>query len=455
MRHAWTAFVVMVVAVVLMSLCAPIPIVGIFCYALLPAAGTVMVALGIGAIASRGQRRAVYYGAVIGTLALLTAAGLYLRQRAEVSGKADVHQRAKVARVVTAGLREPVSLEAERMLRYDQALFDAVAPACKDAHCFVIAGLRPKRIRVEEFPSEVLEGMGLKPAPPSEEARLSVRVTQASRGDRLQVRAEVIESGTPTATWDASLPAYDRPGDSTLPPWVHFWLEENPLVAMLKPRPRLGSHALGAFLRSAIRAAQPAGSAPRFEIDAIELHSQALAPPLTVDRKDPRYIGWWWADRDPRCEGVLSVEGRPGFADYYVTFLAAPQSGPQLRIGTESLICAGDAVYVHRYGRTKPDVLDLARYSLTGQHTADLRVRVPAQAFDTFIAFDKGAMTERDGTLGFDVRRVRFEWAKDAAGKPVRDADGSVENAIISRVGRYSATVPAAAAGTRDAIEAP
>ena len=444
MRHAWTAFAVMVAVVLAMLASGGIPVVGIISYALLPTAITLMVALAAGAIASLGRRRAVYYGAVLGTLALLTAAGVYLRHRAEVSGSANVHQRAEVTRVVSAGLREPVALDAKELLRYDEALFDAVAPACKDAHCFVIDRLKPKRLRVEELPARVLEGMGLKPVSSSEQARLSVRVTQASLGDRLQVRADVRESGAVTATWDASLPAYDRPGTSPLSSWLHFWLEENPLVALLKPRPRLGGHALGTFLRSAIRAKQPSGSAPRVEIDATELHSQVLAPPLQVDRKDPRYIGWWWADRDRRCEGVLSVEGRQGVADYYVTFLAAPQSGAQLRIGTESLICAGDAVYVHRYGRTKPDVLDLARYSLTGQHTADLRVRVPAHAFDAFIAFEQGAMTERAGMLEFDVRHVRFEWAKDAAGKPVRNAEGAVENAIISRVGRYAAALPAA-----------
>ncbi|HVJ38196.1 MAG TPA: hypothetical protein VM687_10410 [Stenotrophomonas sp.] len=443
MRFAWTTFVVATCLFLLMLICRSVIVIGIFFYMFLPTAGTVMVVLGVGAIASLAERRSLYYGAMGATLIVLTLAGLYLRQQAETSGKANVHQRASITRVVTAALREPVALASDDAVEYDAALYDAVDARCGDPHCFSISGLAQKGSPAAERPNGILEVMGLKPVPADAGARLAVRVTQADVGNRKAVHAEVIESGAVTANWDASLPARDRKVVDRLPAWVHYWLEENPLVAMLKPRPLGNERMLATFLRSAIQVPH-AGSAPMVAIDAAPLYSRAIVPPLKVDRSDLTYAKWWVGLGDSRCDGVISVEERPQIADGYVTFLKNPELGPQLRVSSESLICAGDAVYVQRYGRTPSDVLDMARYSLSGEHTADLRIRVPTQAFNEFIAFDQRTVTERDGKLEFDVRSVRFQWARDATGKPTRNAQGeTIEYAIISREGRYVAALPA------------
>lgn len=449
MRHAGKLFVLVLVAVLLMLACWNLPLLGIFSFALLPTAMTLLVMVAVGAIAVSlgGRRRIVYYPAVLGALLVTTAAGLLLRHQARVSGAADVHQRTSVTRVVSASLREPVVLAPGLPLSYDASLFDTVTPHCRDPHCFSMSGLVPDRRHVTEAPAEVLERMGLKPVAPPETARLAVALTQSRAGGRIVVQAAVVESGVTTATWEASLPDPARRPELPRSGWARFWLEHNPLVAAISPRPYLPKDQLAAFLRSAIQLSH-AGVAPTIALQARELHAQALTPPLRVDRQDPRYIGWWWRARDSRCADVLSVEEPPGQADRYLTFLAAGDKGPQLRVRLETVICAGDAVYLQRYGRTSPGVLDLTRYSLAGQPTAQLHVSVPPGAFHEFIAFDQETVTEHDGTLAFDVRAVRFEWARDAQGKPIRNAaNEGLQYAIISREGRYAVTLPASALG--------
>lgn len=447
MRYAGTALIVTLGAVALMLATLDVIVVGLFSYAFLPTAFLLMVMAGAGALASLSGRRAAYYGAMLGALILMTGAGLYLRHRAEVSGKADVYQRSQVDHVVSARLREPVALLPDAAITYDTTLYDAITPGCGDSHCFTTVPLKPERDPATELPATALERMGLQPVATADDQRLVVRLTQVGQGARIRIHAELSADGATTATWDASLPATERPSHLLVSAWLHYLLEENPLVAMLMPRPELGDDLFARFLRSAIRVPR-AGAAPVFTLDTRELQTQSLTPPLRVDRADPRYLGWWVGDRDARCEGVLSVKSRPGVAEYYVTFLSSPLPAPQLRISTETLICAGDAVYVQRYGRAPPHELDMARYSLTGKHTADLRIRVPPRAFHDFIAYDRATVIEQAGVLEFDVRDVRFEWAKDNQGKPVRNARGEVlEYAIISRAGRYAATLPAAALG--------
>lgn len=294
----------------------------------------------------------------------------------------------------------------------------------------------------EEEPGRLLEGIGVQPRPLGEDTRVHVRIRQERQGGRVDIIAEVTEAGARTATWHARLPVTEREASPMLSPWMDYLLQQNPLVAMLKPRPQLGKHLLGDFLRSAI-VTKRSPAAPSSLVEAREVESRVIAPPLRVDRDDPRYRIWWYRNSDTRCEGVVSVEKRPGVADAYVTFVAAPEAGPQLRLGSEALICAGDAVYTQRYGRTPVDVLDMTRYTLDGRHAANLKIHVPRRAFGEFIAFDTQSVVEHAGTLEFEVRDVGFEWALDEQGHDVRREDGTpLQYAVIRRQGRYAVSVP-------------
>lgn len=434
----------LILAVIALRLLRPVPILGVFADALLPTAFVAMLAAIAGSLAMLSGRRGAYWIAALATVTLLTWAGVFLRIQAEASGRAGVFMRSDVSRVVQARLREPVALASDASIRYDEAPYDAFVATC-ESYCMMSGGLKLDASLAVEVPARLLEDIGVKPQPPEQESRVRVRIQQVPQGDRVDIIAEVTDAGTRTATWHARLPLPGRAAKPLLSPWMDYLLQQNPLAAMLKPRPRLGDQLLGNFLRSAIRTKR-ASPAADISLQAREVEHQVLTPPLRVDRMDPRYRGQWYRSRDTRCDGVVSVEVRPGVADAYVTFLALPEAGPQLRLRNEQLICAGDAVYVQRYRRTPSDILNLVRYTLDGQHAANLHIRIPRQAFSDFIAFDLQSVVEQAGTLEFDVRHVAFEWARDTQGHQIKREDGtSLQYAIVSREGHYAVSVPTAA----------
>lgn len=449
-KNAWIVAVFLGIAVFAFWLFSFFPLFGALSFLVLPTLIVVSLAAGIGAFTSlvvRVEGR-TYFLVVIGAFVLLTIAGAYLRQQGDSSGSAGVSHASNITRPVVARLREPVRLDSDGYVGYDRAMFDSVQPWCRDP-CVIFERVDWYRRHVFEVPKDLLEDIGVKPLE-SGDARITVRIEEIERQSRIEIVATVVEAGTTTASWQGSLPASDRKVSSALPLWLHYALENNPLAAALTPKRRyLDQKLLETFLRSAIVLNAPS-AAPVVEIEATELTSQVLSPALKVDRSDPEYIKWWFTDADQRCEGVVSTERRAGIAGKYVAFAASDAAAPQLRIGNESLICAGDAVYVHRYGRVPIDVLDFSRYSLSGEHTADLRIRVPKHAVTTFIAFDMQSVSERAGKVTFVVRNVRFKWAKDVPGMPLRKPSGEMfEYAIIDRQGEYAAVLPAHALGNQ------
>lgn len=130
---AWIALL-LIFAVIGLLLLTPIPILGVFAYLLLPTAFVAMLATTAGTLAMLSRRRGAYWIAALGTVAVLTTAGVLLRMQAEASGRADVFVRKNVARVVTARLREPLALESDALIRYDQAPYDAFVAGC-ESYC--------------------------------------------------------------------------------------------------------------------------------------------------------------------------------------------------------------------------------------------------------------------------------------------------------------------------------
>ena len=443
-RKAWAIFACLVAFVLAWWLFRYFPLFGALAFVVLPSAILVMLATGVGAIVSLVQpmRMKRWYAVVATTLVLLTLAGVQLRRQSDAAGHDNVHQQATVSRPVVARLREPFRLDGDAEISYDRALFDAKWPWCRES-CIVMERLDWHRRPMHESPSRVLEDIGLKPGD-SGEPRIRVTFATTERGGRKQVVASVRDGSEVTARWTASLPALDRKPVARLPSWLSFALEENPAVRLLMPPRRYLDRALiRSFLTSAIVLERPV-AAPVFDVEAVTTSSEALAPALVVDRQDPRYLRWWYMERDERCDGVVAIEQRQGVADAYLSFAAAGTTAPKVRIETEAVICAGDAVYVQRYGRLPPRTMRFSRYDLAGEHTADLSIRLPAEAVTTdIIAHEQREMTEREGRLRFVVRNVRFEWAKDARNKPVRRPSGqSLEHAIIDRRGVYEATLP-------------
>jgi len=339
-------------------------------------------------------------------------------------------------------LREDVLLDSKPTILYDLALFESVQPWCRES-CVVFERLDLHQRIVFEEPKALLEDIGVEPITEGA-ARVEVRMKNIDRGNRSEILAEVFESGVITARLHAVVPAAKRQSPSRLPKWMRFALEHNPLVKRLAPdRKFLERGMLKSFLNAAIRAKEPAGAAV-FEPIVAQVFAKTLSPPLTVDRSDPKFLKWWYLYEDPRCKGVISREHRPGIAESYVTFAASGKAAPQLRVRNETVVCAGDAVYLHRFGRVRPDVLDLSRYSLAGEHTAELRIRMPADAVTTFIGAELATLVESGGKIHFTVRNIRFERARDEGGKRIRKPDGqTLEHAIIDRIGEYEVALPA------------
>jgi hypothetical protein len=441
--YAWTLVGALSAAVAGLWLFSFFPLFGALSYLFLPSAIVLLFAVAVGAIAVtvRPTMR-VYLWAALGALGLLTLCGAYLRYDGDRLGSAGVHHEMTIERPIVASLREPVFLDSKNEIVYDRAMFDTVHPWCREG-CVLYERLDWYRLPTFEQPKDILQDVGVKPVGAGE-ARIKVVITSSERGNRTDIAAQVMDDDVAVARLHAVVPSLDRRPDSPVPVWPRFALENNPIVLALMPaRKYVDRHFLKSFLSSAI-VLETAEVVPVFNIVAAEIVSEPLSPPLAVDRSDPTYLQWWFMSSDERCDGVISVEQRPGVADKYVTFASSTAQPPQLRLGSETLICAGDAVYVHRFGRVPRNVLDFSRYSLTGKYTADLRIRLPDHAVTTFIAFEPRSVSERDRKLSFTVRNVRFQWAQDEAGKPVRRPDGgALEHAIIDRRGEYEAPLPA------------
>lgn len=444
-RKAWTIFACLVAAVLACRVFGYVPLFGALAFVVLPSSTLVMLATGVGAVASlvRPMRLKTWYAVVVTALVLLTLAGAHLRRQSDAAGHANVHHQATVTRPVVARLREPFRLDGDAEISYDRALFDAMRPWCRES-CIVMERLDWHRRPLHESRSRVLEDIGLKPDSTGE-PRIRVTFTTAERGNRKQVVASVSDGGQVTARWTASLPALDRKPVARLPAWLSFALEENPVLKLVMPSRRyLERDLIRSFLTSAVVLERPV-AAPVFALDATTVSSEALVPVLVVDRQDPRYLRWWYMESDRRCDGVVSVEQREGIGEAYLSFPASGSTAPKVRItAMQPVICAGDAVYVQRYGRMPPHTMKLSRYDLTGEHTADLSIRLPAGSVTKgIVAHEQSEMTEREGRLRFVVRNVRFEWAKDANKQPVRKPSGEpLEHAIIDRQGVYEVTLP-------------
>jgi hypothetical protein len=444
-RGYWTYVIALAAAIVVLWPFRMFPILGGLYYLFLPTLVLVLVAVTAGAIAVsfwRGTFK-TFIGIVAAVLALLTIWGLYLRNEGERLGGADVRLESAVERPVSAGLREAVLLDSETSIFYDRALFETVQPWCRES-CVVFERIDTYRRVVFEEPKTLLEDIGVKPVKEGA-ARIEVRINTIDRGNRSEITAEVFESGTRTARLHAVVPAARRGWHSKLPKWAIFSLENNPLVKRLAPaRKFLDRGMLESFLKSAIKLGEAPG-APVFELAVTVISSRSLTPKVMVDRSDPKFLTWWHLYEDPRCKGVISREHRPGIAESYVTFIASRKPAPQLLVRSETVVCAGDSVYL-RVGGVLRNVLGLSRYSLAGEHTADLRIRMPDDAVTTFIGAELATLVETGGKIRFTVRNIRFESAEDAAGKPIRNADGETfEHAIIDRIGEYEVTLPSAA----------
>lgn len=418
-----------------------VPLFGGLSFLALPSAIILLLATVAGAIAVFvAQVTARTYSAVtVGVLALLTVYGMYLRYEGDRVGSVGVYHESRIEHPVAARLREPVFLDSANYIGYDRTMFDTVQPWCR-VPCVVFERLDWYRRYTSEAPQHVLEDIGVKPIN-ADEARIKVIIKNAEHEDRVEIDAKVIDGNTATAQLTARVPSTRRHSHSPFPMWIHYALENNPIVLAVMPARRyMEQGLLKSFFASAI-VLHKEKAAPVFDIVATEVASEVLSPPLQVDRSDPNYLKWWFRSSDERCKGVVTTEQRRGIAEKYVTFEKRAASAPHLRlIGSEYLICAGDAVYVHRYGKVPTNILDFSRYNLNGEHTADLHIRFPTQAVTTFIAFGTESVSEREGRMGLTVRNVRFKWAED----PIRKTNGEMlEYAIIDRVGEYQAVLPA------------
>ncbi len=383
----------------------------------------------------------------------LTLAGLFLRQQSAERGSHGVHEQATIHRQLQARLREPVLLDSRNEIRYDRALFESTGPWCRDP-CIIVERIDWYR-RIEwETPKEILEQLGVKTGA-FQDARITVVIKIEDLANRTRIDIDVRESGNTTATLRAVVPSPKRELSSPVPRWLHFALEENPLVRALSPPRKYVEYAFIKRFLEASLSMEPERPRQLFELQARVISHRTFNPPKRIDDTDPSIIARGHQQNDPRCEGVLSIEQRPGISDYYVTFIHSDLPAPQMRfIDGISPVCTGNAVYRRIPNlpkgarRTRPDVI-FERYDLSGRYTGDLYIPLPKESTGEHTWVAPASIIDVDGRIRFLISKMRHELATEPNGTPLLKSDGRmIQYAVLEGETEFEATLP-------DALGAP
>jgi hypothetical protein len=259
-------------------------------------------------------------------------------------------------------------------VRFSPALYDSITVSCGDDHCLSFGGLDRAVSRNEESLTAAVAAARLAVAPSNVAARIHLNVQQERSDGVVTIAASLRDTEGEFATMRIRRPDPDRTWSATLPNFVHYVLEHNPLAVMLYPRLEASRTPVTSFLQQAIDVAA-AASTGEWRGSAQLVSEETVQPRRLVSGSPEARQATSRRSMDPLCaERARLVPPERGTRLGYVALAASPLRVPYP--ADASVVCRNDHLYVLTYGG-EWGMHTFHRYTLDGASAGVYRVGYP------------------------------------------------------------------------------